>query len=112
MAKNELTEIRELYERRIDELERQLLEEGTRRLDLKRARLKDWAYCIAFVFGAFTVCIVFTGVVTFSCYAQIKSVAFALDLPLMWFLFVTVGALIGINAKELVSSVGRIGEKP
>jgi hypothetical protein len=97
-----------LLERRIVELEADLEASHQHRLDLKRARLKDWAYAIGTVLCSFTVCGVFTVVIVFHCYAQIQSVSFELNEPLMWFLFIMLGTLIGVNAKEMISSLARI----
>lgn len=76
-----------------------------------QVQLADWAKAITKVFVAFTVCLTFLGVVGFSCFAQYKAFEFKIDFALMSFLFITLGTLIGVSAKELAANIPKIGGK-
>lgn len=73
--------------------------------------LADWAKAITKVLVALTVCLTFLLVIGFSCFAQYKNFDFKIDFALMSFLFITLGTLIGVSAKELAQSIPKIGGK-
>ncbi len=76
-----------------------------------QVQLADWAKAITKVFVAFTMCLTFLGVIGFSCFAQYAKFDFKIDFALMSFLFICLGTLIGVSAKELTQSIPKIGGK-
>jgi hypothetical protein len=85
----------------------ELAEEHDRRLDLKRARLKDMSASVATVFGAFSICTAFLLIIGFKCYAQIHRIPFEIDVALTGVLLVIIGALVGVSAKDIIHSLAK-----
>ena len=79
--------------------------------EVRRTTIMEYAKATITITGALAVCVVFVGVVGCSCYAQLNRLPFEFDLALMGFLFVCVGALLGVSAKDLARACMKVGGK-